>query len=327
MSRRAALVLALSTMIAAVPVGAQSSQCPGGTPVNVATQDVCQKAVDLFQYMAPQVATAITGGNAVLGQGGTLGGIGHFSAGARVNVIIGSIPQVQDPSVRPRLTGASPPQTFPTSDSPIPMSALDAAIGLYKGIPFPLTNVGGIDLLLSATFVPEINRDEVTIEPDNPVHLGYGVRVGALQESLIVPGVAFTFITRDLPTLSMTGTALGATLNVTDASVKTSEWRVVANKSLILFGLALGLGQDFYKSTATAKGTFGGQTSNTVRLEQSMTRTSGFLDLSVNFPLLKLVGEIGQVSGRSAPEIFNNFEGKGVVASRLYGSLGLRVSW
>jgi hypothetical protein len=327
MSRESALVFALSAMIAAVPAGAQSLQCPGGTPVNIATQDVCQKAVDLFQYMAPQLATAITGGNAVLGQGGTLGGIGHFSAGARINVIIGSIPQVQDPAVRPRLTGASPQQTFPTTDSPIPMSALDAAIGLYKGIPFPLTNVGGIDLLLSATFVPEINRDAVAIEPDNPVHLGYGVRVGALQESLIVPGVAFTFATRDLPTLSMTGSALGATLNVTDASVKTSEWRVVASKSLILFGLALGLGQDFYKSTATATGTIGGQTSNPVHLEQSMTRTSGFLDLSVNLPLLKLVGEIGQVSGGSAPEIYNNFEGKGVVASRLYGSLGLRLSW
>src|SRR5262245_5949945 len=325
--RKAALVSAMAGMIATAPAGAQSSQCPGGNPVNVATQDVCQKAVDLFQYMAPQVAAAITGGNAVLGQGGTLGGIGHFSAGARINVVVGSIPQVQDPSVRPRLTGAQPPQTFPTNDSPIPMVSLDGAIGLFKGIPLPLTNVGGIDLLLSATFVPEINRDEVTIDPENPLQLGYGVRVGALQESLVVPGVAFTFITRDLPTLAMTGTALGATLDVTDASVKTSEWRVVANKSPILFGLAIGAGQDFYKSTATARGTFGGQTSNTVQLDQSMTRTSAFLDLSVNLPVLKLVGEIGQVSGGKAPEIFNGFEGKGVVASRLYGSLGLRVSW
>jgi hypothetical protein len=327
MRRNAPLVFAMATMIAAAPAGAQSPQCPGGTPVNIATQDVCQQAVDLFQYMAPQVATAITGGNAVLGQGGTIGGIGHFSAGARINVVIGSIPQVQDPSVRPRITGAAPARTFPTSDSPIPMVALDGAIGLFKGVPLPLTNVGGIDLLLSATYVPEINRDEVTIKPDNPVHLGYGVRVGALQESLVAPGVAFTFITRDLPTLTMTGTALGATLNVADASVKTSEWRVVANKNLIFFGLALGVGQDFYKSTATANGTFAGQTSNTVSLEQSMTRTSGFLDLSVNLPLLKLIGEIGQVSGGKAPEIYNGFEGKGVVDSRLYGSLGLRLSW
>lgn len=327
MSRQVAWVFALSTMIAAVPAGAQSPQCPGGTGVNIATQDACQQAVDLFHYMAPQIATAITGGNAVLGQGGTLGGFGHFSAGARVNAIVGSVPQVQDPAVRPRLTGAAPARTFPTSESPIPMLALDAAIGIFKGIPLPLTNVGGVDLLLSATFVPEIDRDEVTIEPDNPVHLGYGARVGILQESLVIPGVAVTFITRDLPTLTMTGTALGATLNVTDASVKTMAWRLVASKNLILFGLAFGIGQDFYDSEASANGTFGGQTSNTVSLDQSMTRTSGFLDFSVNLPLLKLIGEIGQVSGGRAPNTFNGFEGKGTVDSRLYGSVGLRLAW
>ena len=67
MRSRMYLVLAA---IAAVPatMSAQANSCAAGT-----TQDACQKAVDLFQYMAPQLGTVIAGGNATLGQGGTLG--------------------------------------------------------------------------------------------------------------------------------------------------------------------------------------------------------------------------------------------------------------
>src|SRR4051812_28928582 len=70
---------------------AQSSQCAAGT-----TQDACQKSVDLFQFMAPQLGTSIAGGNAQLGQGGTLGGLGHFAIGVRANVIQGTIPDPQN---------------------------------------------------------------------------------------------------------------------------------------------------------------------------------------------------------------------------------------
>ena len=32
---------------------------------------------------------------------------------------------------------------------------MDAAIGLFKGLPLGVTNVGGVDLLLSASYVPK----------------------------------------------------------------------------------------------------------------------------------------------------------------------------
>lgn len=329
MSRRL-MVWTIGAVIAVRSVGAQSPQCPGGSPSAIVVQDACQQAVDLFHYMAPQVATAITGGNATLGMGGTLGGPGHFSVGVRLNAIAGSIPQVQD--VPPRTTGSTQ-HTFPTNDSPIPMPAAEAAIGVFKGIPLALTNIIGLDLLVSATYVPDTERDNVIITPENPLQFAYGVRIGALQESLIVPGVSFTLLKRDLPTLSITGTSSTAitgpvTLSVTDASIKTTAWRVVASKNLILFGLAAGFGQDLYKSNATAQATTAGQTSSPVSLTQSMTRNSAFLDASLNLPLLRLIGEIGFVSGGREPEgAVNDFAGKSIVASRLYGSIGMRVGF
>src|SRR5215212_2514924 len=94
-------VLFVAVSLAATSAGAQvdTQRCPAGTvsgPLNVpdqtrAAQDACQKAIDLFNYMAPQLGISITGGNATLGKGGTLGGLGHFSLGLRLNVVQGSI--------------------------------------------------------------------------------------------------------------------------------------------------------------------------------------------------------------------------------------------
>lgn len=300
---------------------AQANSCAVGL-----TQDACQKAVDVFQYVAPQLGTAITGGNATLGQGGALGGLGHFSLGLRVNAVRGSLPQVDDPSAQPVLTGARS-TAYRTKDAPVPMPAIDAAIGVFKGVPLGLTNVGGIDVLVSASYIPKVNRDDITIDPDNPIKVGYGVRVSALQESLVVPGVAFTYLKRDLPVLSLTGSSSGSTLRVTDLSEKTTAWRLVASKSLILFGIAAGYGQDKYESSASANATISAQTSPSVQVAQTMTRSNMFADLSFNFPILKIIAEIGRVSGGTAPSTVNTFPSKGIVDPRLYGSAGIRLSW
>src|ERR1700730_18929472 len=90
--------------LAATSASAQDLQrCPPGTAnafgvpdQTRASQDACQKAIDLFQYLAPQLATSVAGGNATLGQAGSLGGLGHFSAGFRVNALQGRLPHVQN---------------------------------------------------------------------------------------------------------------------------------------------------------------------------------------------------------------------------------------
>lgn len=46
----------------------------------------CQATVDVFEYLAPQLAAAVTGGNATLGQGGAMAGAGHFALTLRGNV-------------------------------------------------------------------------------------------------------------------------------------------------------------------------------------------------------------------------------------------------
>ena len=95
------LVMAGIASFSASALAAQANSCPaGGQPITVsgavanAVHDACVQAVDVFQFMAPQLGLALTGGNATLGQGGALGGIGHFAIGVRANAFHGDVPHV-----------------------------------------------------------------------------------------------------------------------------------------------------------------------------------------------------------------------------------------
>lgn len=312
--------------------GIDTQRCPAGTTAERVSQDACQKAIDLFQYLAPQLGTSIAGGNPTLGQGGTLGGLGHFSAGLRVNVVQGDLPQVDNLSVS---TGGAQQTQFETKSQYVPMPTADLAIGVFKGIPLPLTNVGGVDLLVSASYVPEYDNSGVSVKvPNGSLKLGYGARVGILQESLLVPGIAVSYLVRDLPTLNIAGNSSGDSLYVNNLSLKTKAWRVTASKSLILFGLAAGIGQDKYDASTDIGAHVAARTvpptsaanAGPVSISQSLTRTNIFGDLSVNLLLFKLNAEIGQVSGGTI-NTYNTFSGKQPADSRIYGSVGARFGF
>lgn len=328
--------------LAATSAGAQgidTQRCPPGTVSGLgvpdqtrASQDACQKAIDLFQYMAPQLGTAITGGNATLGQGGSLGGLGHFSIGLRINAVQGSLPQVQD--VSPSVLGAQSTE-FETKTQILPMPTADLAIGIFKGLPLAITNVGGIDLLISAAYLPEFDGDGVSVKvPDGSLKIGYGARVGILQESLLTPGISVSYLQRDLPTVSIAGANGNDSLYVNDLSLKTKAWRVVASKSLLFIGLAVGAGQDKYESSTEIGAHVAARTvpptpaanAGPVAMSQEITRTNVFANLSMNLLLLKLTGEIGQVSGGTI-NTFNTFSGKQAADSRIYGSVGARFGF
>ena len=93
----ALLFASLSTKAVAQDLAAP--KCPSGPPLSATiAQDACQQAFDVYQFMAPQLGLALTGGIATAGQGGVLGGLGHLSVGLRVNGFHGKIPDVNNPA-------------------------------------------------------------------------------------------------------------------------------------------------------------------------------------------------------------------------------------
>lgn len=316
--------------------GAPAQSCSGQPGY---AQDACQKSVDIFNFMAPQLGLAIAGGNAALGQGSTLGGLGHFAVGLRVNAVQGSIPDVDKFSVSPTSMQQS---DLGAKNQFLGAPALEGAVGLFKGIPVGVTHIGGVDALVSASYLPEYGNDDFRVRlPDGAFKFGWGARVGLLEEGLVVPGVSVTYLRRDLPTVDVLAAVEGAnqdrrdTIGVEGLSVRTKAWRVVASKKLLVFGLAVGAGQDKYDSqsrfrgnvsTPVALNVYASNPVGPVALEQSLTRTNYFADLSFNLLVFRGVAEIGRVSGGDV-QTFNTFGDTKADDPRTYGSIGVKFGF
>jgi hypothetical protein len=318
----------LATAIAAP----MQAQCPTtGT-----TADACQKAVDLLNFMTPQLSTALVGGNPTLGQGGTLGGLGHFSIDIRASGFSADLPQGS--GVGLSATGKQS-SNFTTKSQLIGVPSIDAGIGLFRGFSLGVTHVLGVDGIVTMTYLPNLTNSSsggtnFSVDGSNE-KFGYGFRLGLLEESAVTPGVSFAWTQRDLPSISLSdsisasnslGSASG-TIALNSYQVNTSAWRITAAKSFLIFGLSAGLGQDKYTASSTIATTVNGAAQPTVPDNFSMTRTNYFVGAYVNLFIFKLEGEYGQVSGGTANG-YNQFNGSSDYSkSRSYFTAGLRFGW
>ena len=321
----------IATMLLAMASSVANAQCTGSTIV----ADACTKVTDLLNYATPQFSTALAGGSATMGQGGTLAGLGHVAVSVRATAVVGAMPKFNGTAFN---TGGAVPTSFSSENVPVPMLTADAAIGIYRGISLGVTHVGGVDALVSATYLPNVNGGDMkmTVAGSN-MKFGYGVRVGILEESLLAPGVAISFIQRDLPTFSISGAsnvaAAGAnapgTFALNDFTLQTSAIRLTASKSFLIFALNAGVGQDTYKGSSNLRVTVtpavGGAQAGAGSTSMSMTRTNMFVGTQLNLFLFKIVGELGQVTGGSTPALKNNF-GAAADKSRNYASVGVRFA-
>jgi len=340
-----AALLCVALPISLLAQGSVDQRCQPGTSASVVGGsgeggDACQKSIDLFNYVAPQLGMVISGGNATLGQAGALGGLGRFAFSLRGNALQGGLPDVEATPLSPGSANAS---SYTVEKQVVPMLSAEGSVGLFGGIPLGLTNVLGVDALVSAFYVPEYNAgfkkadSQFAIEtPDGQLKLGYGVRVGILGETISLPGISFTWLKRDLPrTNILTRPAISDEISLLNFDNNTAAWRVVAGKTFGPVGVAAGYGKDEYKSEADLTYSLGrgcgiDQLCPTIRprdgsfhFDRTTKATNFFGDVAVNLGLLKIVGEVGSVSldDVDANDFFNTFS-ESAGKSRLYGSVG-----
>jgi hypothetical protein len=346
------LLVAFASFVVVAPVAAQPpnpypQHCPPGTVSSLgvpdqarATQDACVKAIDLFKFLTPQLAAVLAGGNAILGTGGTLGGFGHISFGLRANAIAGDLPRVDRVTLS---TSGATATNFETRNQFVALPTADLALGIFGGLPLGLTNVGGVDLLVSASYLPEFSGNNVSVRvPGGSIQLGYGARLGIIQESLVWPSVGVSVLRRGLPTVNVSAQSGSDSIALNEFDITATSWRLTASKSFLMFGLTVGGGRDRYSTDADLFADvavpFGGRATATIldigtaKLNNTgpdlsrLNRTNYFANLSMHLPFFRLIGEIGQVSGGEITH-FNNFSGKEPDKSRVYGSIGARIGW
>jgi hypothetical protein len=323
----AVFLAAVSTRAVAQDV---DPQCPPGALVNgspdntMVSQDACQKSIDLFRYLAPEIGVILAGGNATQGLAGTLGGLGHFSVGIRGNALDMSLPQVD--RVTPNTRGARQ-DIYPIEQKFLGGVTADLAVGVLKG--FSTSGFGSADVLVSATYLPAYTGTSIEVkEPDGSFKLGLGAKVGVLRETATLPGISVSYLVRETPRVDITAKSGEDRLFLNDVSVKAKSWRAVAAKKLLFLGVGAGFGQDAYDSRASItvsvaprQATQGG-TGGPVSLTQSLTRNSIFATAWFSAQVLRIVGEIGRVSGGSI-STYNSFEGVQPADARTYYSLGV----
>jgi hypothetical protein len=328
-SRRRASGLALLALSAALAahLPAQSGTCQGSVAAP-ALADACRKADDLFRFLAPQLGVALSGGNVLLGQGGALGGWGRVAAVLRVTAVDGRVP-ANAVSLNPTAAVAS---DFGAARAPVPVPALDVGVGLVRGVPLGLTNVGGVDLLLGVTAVPSVSRDgfEVTREGSGIVGT-LGLRVGVLQESALVPGVALSVLRRRLPTTSMQYRTGNDTLGVSDTRVASTVFRLTVNKRLGLLGFGAGVGEDRLDTRTSVEAvvneTVAGQAVRTVAsvrdARDRTTRGTAFVNLAFGLARAQLVAELGRSRAGPLRETLNTFGRRRANEAYTYASAGV----
>lgn len=332
----AALVAAAAWVSVARPLQAQTTSGPCSTQVvgvisGVSGADACTKARDLFAFIMPQAGVALSGGNPVLGEGGTMGGWGKRAISLRVSAVDGHVPKNVVPI---SLSGPAIASNFGATRAPVPVPSVDAAIGLFAGIPAGLTNVGGVDILLGATYLPTVTEDEFSFAPQtSSLALSYGVRVGALQESSVVPGVSISYMRRKLPTVSLGYASGNDTISVGNLAATSNSLRVVASKRVAIFGLAVGVGRDQLENTAGVEAVvnetvLGAPQRGSITLSglrHTTTRNTAFVNASVGLLMARLVAEIGWSAAGEQDPTTNTFDGRAANEGFRYGSLGVTV--
>ncbi len=308
--------------------GSIDAQCQAGTLSERATQDACQKAIDLFHFMAPQLGASLIGGNVVAGEAGALGGLGHLSVGIRGNLLRGHVPDVG--AVTPAITGAVA-SDYAVKDRPVGLPVADVALGVFPGLRAGSTTIFAVDGLMNIAFIPEVTSGDFKLSvPSGSVRFGFGARIAVLEESDHTPVVSVAFLQRDLPSADVTATPGLDLYGVRGFTLTSDAWRATVGKSFGVVALVIGGGRDHYDANGLVDVTVNRAaqvfTLTGFELGQSVDRLIVFAVLSLNLPLMKVVLEVGQVSGGTLAT-FNTFGGTRADDALQFASLGLRLRW
>ena len=311
-------VVPVLVFAAAAPLAAQNSECAA---YSGQAGNICNAAVDGTRTFHPLAGLLISGGNPVLGSGGPLGGLGHFSVTARVNAV---------KVVLPDLNYSGNTNTVAPGDTVFaPAPLVEGAVGLFGGLPGGLLAVDG---LLSAQLLPTDQIKNITVDSSATrigkiaLGVGYGARIGIVRESALLPGVALSVMRRGIPTIQY-GSISGGDNYTYAVNLRATNLRLTAGKSFSVLSVAAGLGWDHY--TGKAHITFTDPTlpispveSADVKLATS--RMLVFADAGLSLSVVKLVGELGYLGGKDQ-HLTTNFQGFDPKAGKLFGGVGLRL--
>jgi len=333
--RSAAVLVAALVAAPAVATAQSPVTCTVTGPQGVRgyAADACQKATDLFTFVMPQFAQALSGGGAIIGSANTLGGLGKFSFNVRVNAVDGVIPDIDD--IRLNAAGARQ-STLTTRKSPVPAPAVDVGVGVFNGFPVGRTRMLSVDGIVNVAYLPDVDVEGLkVVVPGERLKLGYGGRVGITRDGPKIPAISASYIRRELPTADITAEFEGGSggtdqLSLTAFTVSTEALRLSISKKLAFLEIGGGVGRDTYETRlnigaiVSEAGLTG---SAATSFTQNVTRDIAYVSAALNLPLFKLSAEVGQAQGGTTLTTFNTIADADNDKPRRFASAGIRISF
>ncbi len=284
--------------------------------------------------LAPQVNGALTAGGPVLGSSRAVRGL---SIGLRVNAVDGRVPDLA--TVKLSANGVVQ-SAIPTKKAPVPAPALDVAFGLFPGVFVGVQRILSVDALVNVAYIPSRDIQDFSVKTTNgSLKLGYGARIGLLADRMLMPAVAVSYFRRSLPTAtfstsfssSVSGVTTRDSLSLGELSIRNDALRLSASKKLGFIEIGGGVGQDKYRTftqlRARVSPTIGTPVSGAFALTQEIKRNAAYGSFALNIFKLRIGAEAGSTFGGDSVSTFNSFTDGKLNEQRLFGSVGLRLSF
>jgi len=319
-------VLLATALLVPATAGAQTPypECNKGLIApSVQNTNICNAAVDFLRIGHPAAGLLLGGGNPVLGKVSALGGFPNISVGVRVN---------SSQFVTPDLSYDGSTTTVGKEDQiPVPFPTVEAALGIMNG--FGARGVFALDVIGAMQVLPVGGLDNVRVDDEATtiggaaLGFGYGGRVAVLRGNGLIPEITGSAVWRSLPRLAIGDVTAGDSYGG-DFDLRATNLRVMAGWEVGLLKLGLGYGWDWYKGDAHVEVTdqVGGILTERVSVNLDESRTVMYANVGFEFGFFMLAGEAGYQSG-SDGSFKTTFKGVDPGDSRLFGGLGLRVSF
>ena len=319
---------------------------------------LCGQVASSLSNVQPSIGIAFSGGAHTLGTyttiGRRLGVLPRISGTARANAALVDVPDLFS-DFAPTVTDGGTVGAVPTAGLPLASIQGDVVIGVFNGFSAGpmIGGVGAVDLLGSVSFIPAVQKvqDRIGLEEDI-VNVGFGARVGILQQGLVVPGVSISGMYRTMGEVTFGDmTAPNPAAFTSDLSV--ISLRAGVSKGIAMIDLAAGAGYYIYTSDTQhdwrleydcSAATCG--TAQTVTLEPQ-DPVSGELqtaawnlhaNVGMSFVILNIVGEVGYQKATDVldaealrdvnPGIPSDqtFTDEALEGGRFFASLGVRLT-
>lgn len=303
-----AVALVFGTSVARAQGGSVDPACTNTAFVGPAQEagNACQLAFDTFGYTTQQYGILLSAGNMELGRADALGGFPHFRVAFRATGIVLYAPGFENNEIP---IGPAQPVSVFTQSYDFATVEVDGMLGLFKGFALGPTHLGAVDAWTSFNVVPGASANSYSITPKNRFYFAFGGRLGVLQESKVIPGVALSYFARDMPKSNIVaGDQNGSSIYVTNFEMDTHAWSATVGKHFDVVGLIVGAGQTSFSSNATVSWTVNNITPSVQPpISASSTQTQYFGDFSLTLGEVDFVLEVGEVMG-STLKTFNSFD-------------------